>query len=831
MKKKLTFDSFFSQLSSKKTDTETLLKNQIKFINKDKIETTKNKGFFIFLSPKFSSFIRLLSENSFDIICFLKKLQFPTKMVKKKFIENFFLLGYSLVNIIFQCCFFGPDLKDKYKINFSKVFSFPKTRGQILKGIWKVKPLKSFNFEFFSLSKGILIETIGIFFKTNPSTICWSFQLLILSKKIFLDSENNYNFGFGHLLTIEHFENINDHLFLFGSKFFEKTYLKSKKKKIGLYQESLNWKSLNYSNFATNCKIYSTTYRLNFLLKAKFLLNYDSFFTGIFGSCKPYQLHFTPQFSFLIRTKNLKECLGNQTKTISEVNLIKGKFFLNFFKIRKIKEVDFFFPEENFNFHRPLNFYNINLSRNIKKTGDYPTKEKLKNFSFLKLNFLSIFGLNLGILQFYSKFNSSDVFGDFLKKIIHSSFFIPLNLKIGLMLSFLLKKKKILFTEFLGFQLENILDYFFCKKKNNLFFGHFWNLIYSFLSFDYVSIQKSLYSEYIKYFSFDYTKENPFNFANFFLKFDFILGNPKILEAKMRKKMDSIDLKKKRKYFFTIGKTTENEKYFEIIFQKTKKKCWLAKKFIGQIFFRKKKWNFSKKQYTKSLTINSKNKNIWFRLGFVSLKLKDFSTSAKSFLKVIDIEPDNCHAWNNLASVLGAALRKKKEASFILKIALKNESIPFFIFRKFFVISMDPNEIDFKEILDKLHLIVFKKLKKDSNLLELVLKIILVLLEFLDKKILKQKKKKFQKKKILNLLLDRNFAKIYNFVFFSKIFKNLGGNILKFLFFTINKKTFISKTKKFSFIEFPEENARFFLFSNLKNFKSGHFLNKCMKNL
>jgi hypothetical protein len=325
------FDLNIFILSNRRSDNQSLLKNCQFDSFSEIIGVSNSSEKTLFLSPYFSKFIRIFSENSFEIISYLLNLKFPSKKLKFILIENFYTFGIKLYNIIIQLNFLGPIIFSHKKKILNKFFFFDNYCKEKIHEKFKISLDEFNNFEIFALIKGIFLECIGYISIISPDFFFWVVKLLILYSKMTKFLENKYNWGIFFLFLSECFEKKKEKISINSSLLFMNVNkLKLKYWKFGIYDEFLFLKSFIYSEICLLDIFYSRKKKLSFLIKALNMANYEIFFTGYLGFFYSHQIHFSPKISFFLKINEKNDCKIEKKK----INL-DGKIFFKNLNIKK----------------------------------------------------------------------------------------------------------------------------------------------------------------------------------------------------------------------------------------------------------------------------------------------------------------------------------------------------------------------------------------------------------------------------------------------------------------------------------------------------------------
>ncbi|AFP65505.1 hypothetical protein CMESO_338 (nucleomorph) [Chroomonas mesostigmatica CCMP1168] len=781
-----------SYLSLFRLDTQSLIKTSFFTNFREKIETLKNKGILNFITPTFSKYIRIVSQNSFELISFFQKLTYPSEKTEKIFFHNFFLVGFNFLNLFIQSNYLGPRVIFKKIHIISSLFFIDFFGLDVISRNHKISLIETEFIELFSISKGILLEGIGKHFQKCPEIFGWAYRFLLLYFKSIDIFPLKYRWGFMFLFLGQNFESDikNRFSFLFLSPKFLNSNLR--KWKFGLYDEFLLLKANTFIEIFFFCSAYSRKNRIKFLLKAKHMICYKVFLSGFMNMNFSHQLHFSPQnlFSFAVNDKN--DCIGENVKTKNEKKILSSNSLsVKRFEIQTNRNCDVLNQKKNANCLHNFNFFPTKEPNKSSFSNSFSTDKK-QPFISLKIGFSVLFFLNLAFVVCYSVSTSISVLFRFLGDLS----FHDLNnfKKFCLVLFFFsIKKKGISYrkTELVkicGIKIELFLKSSLSKERKNIFLNHFWNLNCIFLINRFSSWQKILANCYNIFGFFDYSKIITKNFKSkkLFYKNLFFMKNSKIIEIKIRKFNELTNIENTSIVFVLLGNFTKKNKYFEIISKREFICSHLSKQFLGSWYCERKKWIQAKKQISLSILINPKNKNSLFQLGFVSLKTKDFSTAVRSFLKILQEEPWNKYAWSNLSSIFSSNFKKKDICYIFLKEVIKTKKVPLFIFKKFLLFCLNPKKLKLMNVIESIKNFFQQNFGKKKQLSDLFLKLLISFVEIFSKKNIL-----FLGKKIINLIF---FEIFWNLFYFENLIY-----LIKFDFFKQNgflKHQFNHKKKK-----------------------------------
>ncbi len=454
-------------------------------------------------------------------------------------------------------------------------------------------------------------------------------------------------------------------------------------------------------------------------------------------------------------------------------------------EIHQEKNCDFLWGSEQFHSLEFTFFSNLIFNKEFRKKS--PKKKKKLNSNTLKLNYLLIFLLNVTMIKYFLKTTSFHLVLDFLEEINRCSVFISKKLKLCWFFSFFYKNYKKLqnskFLHIFGNLIENFSKNSFRENNIDLFFEKNWNLNFCSILVSFNNCLKKL----IKFYeNFSFFNEAQFlgkkieKKKNMYKQLLFV-ADKKISEICLRKYNDLYEIKRNSFFIIFLGNLLKNGKYFELICRKNVKEFSLTKQILGIWFCEQEKWTHGLQQFIISIAINPQNNFVWFNLGFAALKKKNYLLATRSFLRIIQNDPFNKNAWNNLSSIFSIFFEKKNQCFLAIKEVMRNKMIPFFIFKKFSIFCLIPGQVKIKNLIEIFSNVRSKNFIKNHYNTVFFLKILIVLEEIYSKKFFKLIKLKEKKEKIINFI-DISYYFLH-LLFSSKFIfvKQKGFYLLKYL--------------------------------------------------
>lgn len=100
-----------------------------------------------------------------------------------------------------------------------------------------------------------------------------------------------------------------------------------------------------------------------------------------------------------------------------------------------------------------------------------------------------------------------------------------------------------------------------------------------------------------------------------------------------------------------LGDLTKDSKCFERSLKLSKGKCYDAHVALGKYYFEQGDRPRALKHFLEGLEIKPLMPQVWFRVGTISMQLKDWDTALRAFTEVVQQEPEEGVAWANVAAV------------------------------------------------------------------------------------------------------------------------------------------------------------------------------------
>lgn len=98
-----------------------------------------------------------------------------------------------------------------------------------------------------------------------------------------------------------------------------------------------------------------------------------------------------------------------------------------------------------------------------------------------------------------------------------------------------------------------------------------------------------------------------------------------------------------------LGDATDDTSCYEKAWELSGGRSAQAQRHWAMYHFRRKQFQESIEHFKKSLSINSLQVALWFRLGYATLMTEQWAESAQAYRRYCSLEPESFEAWNNLA--------------------------------------------------------------------------------------------------------------------------------------------------------------------------------------
>ncbi|GJQ15660.1 hypothetical protein GpartN1_g7451.t1 [Galdieria partita] len=148
-----------------------------------------------------------------------------------------------------------------------------------------------------------------------------------------------------------------------------------------------------------------------------------------------------------------------------------------------------------------------------------------------------------------------------------------------------------------------------------------------------------------------------------------------------------LDVISRARLYCILGDLTRDERHYKEAWNVSNKRFARAMRSLGKLYVRNHQWELAIESFLEALGVNALYPDIWFLLGYCAQNKGDPSFAANAFTRVVQQEPDNGEAWNNLASVY-VELKKKKEALFALSEAVKHKRESWKIWENLLMVSL-----------------------------------------------------------------------------------------------------------------------------------------------
>ncbi|GJD11293.1 Tetratricopeptide repeat protein 27 [Galdieria sulphuraria] len=148
-----------------------------------------------------------------------------------------------------------------------------------------------------------------------------------------------------------------------------------------------------------------------------------------------------------------------------------------------------------------------------------------------------------------------------------------------------------------------------------------------------------------------------------------------------------LDIISKARLYCILGDLTRDEKHYRESWNISNRRFARAMRSLGKLYVKNHQWELAIDSFLEALAVNALYPDIWFLLGYCAQNKGDLNFAANAFTRVVQQEPDNGEAWNNLASVY-VQLKKKKEALFALSQAVKHKRESWKIWENLLMVSL-----------------------------------------------------------------------------------------------------------------------------------------------
>lgn len=671
---------FFLELI--KYNSETLIKNISLCISREFIEVNFKKGLVILTSPYLSGLLTILNKNGQNIFQSLHKTYFLTSFYKTTIIQNLFLLGTGFLSSVRFIIFTNE------KFNFSKVNKISETflNLRLIKKncIQNEISFASVNsrINFLLYGKFILLDLNFLFFKKNPLLVWWILECIRVVKisKNFKKKKCSFSqYKFIKILNLP-----------LQTCFLLKKHEKNTKTEQyknwnpDLYENCLN--QVVYLNSDTNTTKQIGKSDMKLLIGSNmFYNNFEINCTGIEKTIKNSQKHLTPVYFQTIKSVENKLCNIEEKKKCLESYLNSFQFYsINKIEILEKRFGGYFFKSFfQFNLSLPKSFVSSNREFSILKTNI--VFKKLLNRS-AKKNFSMTYFLIIrnSLICYFTRTDSNfllDIVYFLAKKAIDK--FTKINVFFIIFKLFKNINKSSNKNNF-GRICEDFIHYFTNTKKS-IILGDFYS--------NRLNSNRTIILKYLRrvlvHFYFEYGLKNSvlkivrgeYFFLVFFKTLFFKIGN-NFRNLLLRKYLNQSGFRKKISLLITLARLNKNLKLYEVCFFLYSKIRALMKYSIGIVLNEKGKFFHAKKQILISVSLKPSNKKSFFFLGLFSFRNRDFSTSIKSFNIVLNEEPTNKFARNNLEICIISSLNPIQIVPGMLKNFMNRPHTPFFLVLK-----------------------------------------------------------------------------------------------------------------------------------------------------
>ena len=518
-----------------------------------------------------------------------------------------------------------------------------------------------------------------------------------------------------------------------------------------------------------------------------FYNNFEINCTGIEKTIKNSQKHLTPVYFQSIKSVENKLCNIEEKKVCLESYLNSFQFYsLNKIEILEKRFEGYFFKSFfQFNLFLPKSVVSLNREFSILKTNIAYTE--LLNRS-AKKNFSMTFFLLVrnSLICYFNRTNSHfllDIVHFLAKKAINK--FTKINL-FFIVIKFYQNNINTSSKNSFGGICEAFIRYFTNAKKTTILGDFYSNRLTSdrinILKF----IKRVLVHSYLEHgFKYPALKicGGNFFFLVFFKTLFFKIRN-NFRNLLIRKYLNQSGFRNKILLMITLAKLNRNLKLYELCFFLYPKIRALMKYSIGLALNEKGKFFHAKKQLLISVSMKHSNKKGWFFLGLLSFQNGEFSTSIKSFNVILNEEPDNKFAKNNLEVCIISSLDSIQIIPSMLKRFINTSNNPILLVLKIWYYYLSKKNFKNFLIFNLILNLISSGKKRIAKNLHFLKGVILFIIDFIRKKI-----KIFLYKKNSNLFwVNKNFKLNLKSSYYtefclqlnhdSKVFQNIMKNLL-----------------------------------------------------
>lgn len=152
-----------------------------------------------------------------------------------------------------------------------------------------------------------------------------------------------------------------------------------------------------------------------------------------------------------------------------------------------------------------------------------------------------------------------------------------------------------------------------------------------------------------------------------------------------------------------LGDATDDVSCYEKAWELSAHKSAQAQRHWGMFYFNRKQYSECIDHFKLSLSINSLQISVWFRLGYATLMEHRWEESAAAYRRYCALEPESFEAWNNLAKAY-ILLGQKHRAYNALQEAIKCNYETWQVWDNLMAVSNDCG--DFEEVIHCYHRIL-----------------------------------------------------------------------------------------------------------------------------